>query len=102
MDEDAIQTAQRELVAWGILEAPEALALTRRFRGAIMRAAAGLQEEEKAGRKRPGHPMEVAIGVALEGYPLPPGALAGEAHRKLLLAIELAALPPAVRGLLES
>lgn len=101
MDERAIEAARAELVDWGVLEPGDALALTRRFRGAIMRAAGELQAEEKDGRRPDGHPLEVAIGVALDGYPVPPGAHAGETHRKLLVAIELASLPDAVRGVLD-
>lgn len=100
MDERAMARVVEDLVDWGILEREPELQPTRRFRGAIMRAAALLQEEERAGSKRPGHPIEVSVAVALQNYPLPPGAIATREHHQVLVGLQLASLPENVRALL--
>jgi hypothetical protein len=101
MDVPTIQAAEDELVAWGILERTPALAPTRRFRGALLRAAATLQAEERAGARRPGHPMEVTVGVALDEFPLPQGALLRREHRLLLVGLQIAGMPDEIRALLD-
>lgn len=100
MDEQALAAAQEDLVSWGLLErGPDGLAWTRRFRGAVMREASRLAEEERAGRKAPGAPLAVAVDAALRAQALPAGASASPTHAKLLYAVELAALPDAVRDI---
>lgn len=102
MDETAFAAARAELRDWGVLEPGDgAPAVTRRFRGAIMRAAMRLQEEEKAGRAPDGHPVVRAVADALRAWPLPDGATATPAHERLVAAVELASLPEAVLALLE-
>ncbi|MCA1813409.1 MAG: hypothetical protein LC624_05605 [Halobacteriales archaeon] len=101
MDERELGQAQQELIAWGLLE-PGALGVswTRRFRGAVMRAAGELANEERAGRKPEGPPLANAVRAALKMSELPAGAQATRVHEQLLLAVELAALPEPLRDLL--
>lgn len=100
MDEAALAKAEEDLVAWGLLERSEAgLSWSRRFRAAVMREAARLAEEERAGRRPAGAPLATAVEGALRALPLPEGAAAGSTHAKLLYAVELAALPDAVRAI---
>lgn len=102
MDDDALVTMQAELVEWGLVElTPSGPALTRRFRGALARAAMLLREEEKAGRRPEGHPVARAIETALAGWELPAGASARRDHARFLTAIEIASLPEQVLALLE-
>lgn len=98
-NDDAIARVHADLIDWGILEPDAPVRITRRFRGALMRAAGELQAEEQSGKKRPGSPVETMVTLALSEYPLPPGASAREPHRKFLVAVQLASLPDAVRGL---
>jgi hypothetical protein len=101
VDEAALARVEGDLIGWGLLERAPSLQLTRRFRGALMRAAAKLQAQEQASGQPPAeNPVARAVEVALEEYPLPPGAVASDAHRRFLVAVEIASLPPAVRGLL--
>lgn len=100
MDPPDLARVQADLVAWGLLEAGEPH-LTRRFRGAVARAAGILQEREAAGEAPPGHPLENAIALALEESELPVGAVLEREHRRFLFAVELASLPEAVRALLD-
>lgn len=96
MDEAALRAVEEDLLAWGVLErSGQGLAWTRRFRGAVMRQAAQLAEEEKAGRRPEGHPLATAVRGALEASELP--APASRAHEQLLVAVELAALPESLR-----
>ena len=97
-DDQPLALIQADLVAWGILEpGPGPVRITRRFRGGLMRAAGALQAEEKAGNKRPGSPVETMVGVALDEFPLPPGAELRERHRKFVVAVQLASLPENIR-----
>lgn len=101
MEETALLQAQEDLLSWGVLEASPVLAPTRRFRAALARAAAELRVLEQAGTLPPGHPMERAVALALETYPLPPDAQVQREHRMLVVAVELASLPEAVRSFLD-
>jgi len=93
-----LKATEEDLIAWGLAERGErGLSWTRRFRGAVMREAARLAEEEKAGRKPAGPPMAVVVAAALGGAELPAGAKPGREHEQLLVAVELAALPEALR-----
>jgi hypothetical protein len=100
VDEGALGTAEAELVAWGLLERSPKLAWSRRFRGAVMREAARLAEEEKAGRKPEGSPLATAVRAAMAGSGLPAAASPTRVHEQLLVAVELAALPEPMRRLL--
>lgn len=98
MDDAALRAAEDELVAWGLLErGPAGLAWSRRFRGAVMRAAAGLAEVERAGKRPEGGPLANAVRLALQTAELPAGARPAAAHERLLVAVELAALPEGAR-----
>lgn len=97
----SLEDVQAELLAWGLIERDdEGLAWTRRFRAAVMREAAQLAAEERAGRKPEGSPLATAVAGALAGTPLPEGASAGPQHARFLYAVELAALPESVRALM--
>lgn len=99
MDEADVDATVSDLRAWDLLEgAPPAW--TRRFRGAVMRAAAALAERERAGERPDGPPLATAVARALASWPLPKGAAARPDHAKVLVAVELAALPAALRGVL--
>lgn len=96
-----LDDVQQELLAWGLIEPGEGgLAWTRRFRGAVMREAARLAEEERAGRKPEGAPLQTAVTGALAALPLPEGASPDLQHARFLYAVELASLPDGVRQLL--
>lgn len=100
---DPLDRIQADLVAWALLEpGPDGPAWTRRFRGAVLRAAARLAEEEREGRRPEGAPLEVAVVQALASLDLPAGAVATREHARLLYAVELAALPDAVRAFIGS
>lgn len=99
MDEARWDRVRADLVDWGILE-PDRAEVTRRFRGAIMRATIELQQEEKEGRRPAGHPVQNAVEGAFSHYPLPPGAVATSDHRAFVVALQVDALPPAVRQFL--
>jgi len=99
MDPEALDAARADLLAWGFLEAtPGGPRWSRRFRGAVMREAARLAEAERAGRAPPGHPLAVAVQAAWAATGPPAGAAADALHERLLLAVGLAGLPPALRG----
>lgn len=98
MDEAALRAAETDLLAWGLLEpTPEGPRWTRRFRAGVARAAAGLAEVEKAGKRVEGGPLRNTVRMALQLAELPPGAAPTEMHEQLLVAVELAALPEALR-----
>jgi hypothetical protein len=97
MDAELART-EAELLGWGLLEPGPPLAWSRRLRGAVMRAAAGLQEAEATGRAPAGHPVLVALAAALEQSF--PDLRVTPRHHAFLAAVELAALPAAVRDLL--
>lgn len=99
MEPEAIARLHRDLIEWGVVERDE-IELTRRFRGALVRAAARLQAEERDGARRPGHPVANAVDEALREFPLPPGAVAGAAHRAFLVALHVESLPANVRTFL--
>lgn len=101
MDEAALRVAEEDLVAWGLLErGAQGLHWTKRFRGAVMRTAAGLAEVERSGRRPEGPPLATAVQLALQTAELPAGAAPTRAHEQLLVAVELAALPEGMRDLL--
>ena len=99
MEGQAIDAAQEELITWGLLERDvKGIAWSRRFRGAVMRAAARLAEAERAGEAPEGPPLANAVRAALEDGVLPPDARATPLHEQVLVAVELAALPDVLRG----
>ena len=100
MSADELPRIEAELRAWGLLEAEGEPRLSRRFRGALARAAALLQEEEATGRRPEGHPVARAVDAALASFTLPPGAAPGPRHRAFLVAVEVASLPENVRAML--
>jgi DNA-binding IclR family transcriptional regulator len=95
-DDAAYAALEADLIEWGLLErGPDGLAWTRRLRGAVMREAARLAEEERAGHKPDGAPLFNAVAGAVAGLAVP----ATPAHARFLFAVELASLPETVRGL---
>lgn len=100
MTTSALEAIERDLLDWGLIERNEGgVAWTRRFRASVMREAARLADEERAGRRSPGAPLETAATAALHAYPLPEGAAPQREHARFLYAVELAALPDAVRDI---
>lgn len=92
----SLDDVQRDLLAWGLIERGErGLGWTRRFRGAVMREAARLAEEERAGRAPAGPPLLTAVAGALAALTLP--APASEQHARFLYAVELTSLPDGLR-----
>lgn len=99
MDDATLTAAEGDLVAWGLLEGDQPT-WTRRFRGAVMRAAGELAARERAGERPDGAPLVNTVTLALASWPLPAGATATETHVRFLVAVELAALPGPVADLL--
>lgn len=97
LDEGELARVQGDLVSWGILEPDAPVRVTRRFRGALMRAAASLQAEEAAGSALPGSAVEAMVRRALEDHEVPTGVRVTATHRSFLVAVQLASLPDAVR-----
>lgn len=96
-----MRAAEHDLLAWGLLERGAAgLAWSKRFRGAVMRAAAGLAEVEKSGKRPEGAPLANVVRLALQTSELPRDAAPGPGHEQLLVAVELAALPEGLRKFL--
>lgn len=101
MDAASIDAAADELVEWGILERADArLALTRRFRGALARAAGQLQESDTSAPVAGAEAMRRAAALALVQFPRPPASALRAEHATLIAAVELASLPDAVREVL--
>ncbi len=96
VDELSLAQTQADLVAWGLLDYGPPVALTRRGRAALARAAAFLREEELAGRARTGHPLVLAAEIAVAAA-VPDGVVASPEHHRYLAAVELASLPEGVR-----
>jgi hypothetical protein len=95
---EGLERAEADLLAWDLLEPGPPLAWSRRLRGAVLRAAARLQQAEAADQAPAGHPLAVALAAALaDAFPDVP---ATPLHRDFLAAVELAALPAGVRDLL--
>lgn len=93
-----LEAVQRDLVEWGLVErAQDGVAWSKRLRGAVMREAARLAQEERSGRAPQGRPLDNAIAGALASWPVPEGAKATPEHARFLAAVELAALPDSVR-----
>ena len=100
MDAAHLHGIERDLVAWGVLEDEGAVQATRRFRAAMMRAAAALQANEKSPGQPSGHPVENVVRLALSDWTLPAGAILTSTHVAFVVALEIESLPPAVRELL--
>lgn len=96
VNEERIQRAQSDLTAWGILESDEPVRFTRRFRGALARAALELQAAEREGRAPDGPALRVQVETALQAF-LDGVAEAGPEHRAFAVAVHLSSMPEAVR-----
>jgi hypothetical protein len=89
-----------DLVSWGVLEPDAPVRFTRRFQGALARAAGALQTVEKAGQGRGddvvGHQVDTALATFLgkEGGKVEAG------HRAFARAVQLSSLPEGVRRIL--
>jgi hypothetical protein len=90
----------RDLIDWQVLEPDAPIRFTRRFRGAMARAAATLQAAEAAGHPPPGDPITQQVETALDLFLDPEGRRAGPGHRAFVRAVHIATLPEAVRRLL--
>ena len=89
-----------DLVEWGVIEAEGPIRFTRRFRGALARAAAGLQAAEQGGQGTAGDPLNHQIETALSEFLAPLGTRAGLGHRAFVRAVHVSSLPEAVRRIL--
>lgn len=94
-----MQRVQSDLIDWGILDR-DGTEVSRRFRGAIMRASLELKEQEASGQRPEGNAVRRAVALALATYPLPPGVSASSEHEAFVVATEVASLPEAVRSFL--
>jgi len=94
---------EADLVAWGLVERTSGgMALTRRLRAGVARAAMHLQEQEAKGQAPAGHPLRLALEHALAEATMPAHGRLTPAHVQFLFAVELTSFPDAVRQLLES
>lgn len=100
MDSARIEAVRADLVAWGVLEPDEPVRFTRRFRGALARAAAQLQVAEREGQAPPGSPVERQVEAALVDHLAPEGKVGGLEHRAFVAAVHTMSLPEAVRRVL--
>lgn len=100
MEPAQIEAVQADLVAWAVLEPDAPVRFTRRFRGALARAAAQLQAAETGGTAPPGSPVERQAEAALAGHLAPEGIAAGPGHRAFVVAVHVTSMPDAVRKLL--
>ena len=91
---------EQDLIEWGVLEPRPPARFTRRFQGALARSASALQAVEQAGQGAGGdvvgHQVDAALATFLgeRGKEVQPG------HRAFARAVQLAALPEAVRRIL--
>jgi hypothetical protein len=100
VSESDLAKVQRDLVAWDVLEPEPPIRFTRRFKGALTRAAAQLQAAEQSGQAVTGHPLQNQVEVALAGFLEGKEGEAGREHRQFVVAVHLESLPAAVRRLL--
>lgn len=91
------ESIRADLAAWGVLESQGPPRFTRRFQGALARAAAGLQAVEVEGKEVPGNPVANQAEAALAAFLAGSGHPVTDGHRKFVTALQLALLPPAVR-----
>lgn len=97
METARLEAVHEDLVRWGVVEAGTPVVFTRRFRGALARAAAVLQEGEKRGEKPQGEPLRRQVEVALAQFTK--GAALAD-HATFCVALHVSTLPEAVRRLL--
>ncbi|MBI2078243.1 MAG: hypothetical protein HYT80_07745 [Euryarchaeota archaeon] len=94
------EEVHKDLVEWHVLEPDAPIRFTRRFRGALARAAAALQAADAAGGQVPGDPLANQVETALGLFLREKGKKAGLGHQAFVVAVHAAALPEAVRKLL--
>jgi hypothetical protein len=87
----------RDLVRWHILEPDPPIRFTRRFRGALARAAAQLQSSQVAGTDPPGDPLTNQVEAALAMFLGARRERATAAHHAFVRAVHLETLPGAVK-----
>lgn len=91
---------RQDLVAWGVLEPDAPIRFTRRFQGALARAASALQAVEQAGQGASGDVVGHQVDAALGTFLGESGGEVGPGHRAFVRAVHLASLPDAVRRIL--
>ena len=94
------EETHKDLVEWNVLEPDAPIRFTRRFQGALARAAAALQAAQEAGEALPGEPLALQVETALGAFLGPKGKRAGLEHRAFVRAVHAAGLPEAVRKIL--
>lgn len=90
----------QDLVEWGILEAEAPIRFTKRFQGALARAASELQRLEASGTLVGGNAIANQVEAALAAHVRGKGKKVGLGHRRFVVAVHLAGLPEAVRRVL--
>ena len=90
----------RDLVKWGVLEPDSPVRFTRRFQGALARAAATLQAAEKGGQGTAGDAVGHLVETALAEFLNTQGKRFGPGHVRFVRALHVSLLPEAVRSAL--
>ena len=98
--EESPEQIHHDLVEWGILEPDAPIRFTKRFQGALARAAAQLQEIEASGAPLGGNAVENQAEAALAAHLQGKGKKVGLGHRRFVVAVHVAGLPEAVRKIL--
>jgi hypothetical protein len=91
---------EQDLIEWGVLEPTPPARFTRRFQGALARAASGLQAVEQAGEGAGGDAVGHQVDAALATFLGERGKEVRPGHRAFARAVHLASLPEAVRRIL--
>jgi hypothetical protein len=98
--EESPERIHKDLAEWGILEADAPIRFTKRFQGALARAASQLQQLEASGTPLGGNAVENQVEAALAAHVKGKGKKVGLGHRRFVVAVHLAGLPEAVRKIL--
>lgn len=97
MDPPRLESVENDLVTWGLIEREDGLRPTRRYQGALARAARDLAALERSEGPLAGNPVERVVAWALRDVKLPAGAQLRRDHERFLVAMQLASLPEGVR-----
>jgi len=97
--QETIEAVRRDLVTWGVLEPDDPVRFTRRFRGALARAAASLQGRKEAGETGL-RAVEGQVDLALDDLVEADDAGLSDRHRRFVVALQVTSLPPSVRSVL--
>jgi hypothetical protein len=98
--QESPERIHQDLAEWGILESDAPIRFTKRFQGALARAAAQLQQLEASGAPLGGNAVENQVEAAMAAHLKGKGKRVGLGHRRFVVAVHLAGLPEAVRKVL--